>query len=291
VQTPPPLTSSRIAVTGARGRLGRAVVDALGDRASAWDRAAFDLDHPERFDGLLQATRPALVIHVAGMTDVEAAARDPDLAMARNGTAVQALAAACRSVGAGLLVVSTNEVFDGTRQDGIGYSEDDPTDPCSPYGASKLAGELAAMEAYGTAPRLWIVRTSWLFGPPGNDFPTKIVAAADALPGSEPLRVVADEFGSPTSTLDLAAVIVSLIGSTNGGTYHVVNAGSTSRYGWAAHLLAAVRPGRTLRPISRSEFVRASSPPAWGVLQASPGIALPTWQTAVDRYVGTWAPG
>jgi dTDP-4-dehydrorhamnose reductase len=283
------LSPARIAVTGAHGRLGRAIVDVLGVRALPWDRGALDLDHPERFTALLQETRPALVIHAAGMTNVDAAARDPDVALARNGAAVQALAAASRSVGAGLLVVSTNEVFDGKRQDGRGYADDDPTDPCSPYGASKLAGELAARAEYGTGSGLWSVRTSWLFGPPGNDFPTKIVAAADALPQDEPLRVVADEFGSPTSTLDLAAVIVSLVGSTHGGTYHVVNAGHTSRYGWAAHVLAAVRPGRALKPISRSEFARASSPPAWGVLQPSPGIEMPTWQAAVERYVGTWS--
>lgn len=277
------VTRGSIAVTGAGGRLGRALVEALGLRALPWDRSLLDLDQPDRFEALLAQTRPALVLHAAAMSNVDEAARQPALAMARNGAAVAALAAACRSVDAGLLVVSTNEVFDGRRDDGRGYAEDDRTDPCSPYGASKLAGEQAARAAFGAHPGLWIVRTAWLFGPPGNDFQTKIVAAADALPEDTPLRVVDDEFGSPTSSADLAAAIVSLVGATDGGTFHAVSTGFTSRFGWAERVLARARPDRALQAISRTEFVRASSPPAWAVLRRSAGIEMPTWQTAVDR--------
>ena len=204
--------SGRIAITGARGRLGRAIVDVLGPRALPWDRSTFDLDQPDQFAPLLRDARPGAG-HPHGGDDRcrRSRARSPELATARNGAAVGALAAASRGVGTKLVVISTNEVFDGRRTDGLGYAEDDRPDSCSPYGASKLAGEEAARAEYGTAAGLWIVRTSWLFGPPGNDFPTRIVAAADALPRDQPLPMVADEHGSPTSTADLAAAIVTLV--------------------------------------------------------------------------------
>ena len=97
-----------------------------------------------------------------------------------------------------LVLVSTNEVFDGERTDGQGYAEGDEVRPANPYGASKLAGERAALAAYadaGAQEKLWIVRSAWLFGPPGADFPAKILAAADRLPADHPLRVVTDEVG------------------------------------------------------------------------------------------------
>ena len=125
-------------------------------------------------------------------------------------------------------MVSTNEAFDGHRTDGLGYAAGDPPAPANPYGASKLGGESAARVAYAAAtgrpigpytpaerapdgPQLAIVRTAWLYGPPGDDFPAKIVAAAERAHGEgSPLRVVGDEVGQPTATTDLAEAIVEL---------------------------------------------------------------------------------
>ena len=181
----------RVAVTGARGRLGRALVAALEDAPFAgpfgpiaWDRAAFDLDAPAEAGALLERDRPETVVHAAAWTDVDGCARDPGLALARNGTATGILATACAERGIDLIVVSTNEVFDGRRTDGRGYLPTDDTAPLNPYGASKLAGERAATDAYegvGASGALGIVRTAWLYGPPGNDFPSKILAAAERL--------------------------------------------------------------------------------------------------------------
>jgi dTDP-4-dehydrorhamnose reductase len=144
--------------------------------------------------------------------------------------------------------------------------------------------------AIGDAAGLWIVRTAWLYGPPGNDFPDKITAAADRLPDGETLPVVADEWGSPTSTLHLARAILELVGLTAGGTYHLVNTGAASRREWADRVLAVRRPGRSTRPISAAEFARASDPPPWGVLDSSravaAGVQLRSWQEALDQYLG-----
>lgn len=286
-----------VAVTGAGGRLGRALVAELATRdvpTIAWSRPDYDLDDPAAAASLLARDRPALVIHAAAWTDVDGCARQPELAHRRNAVAVDELARACAASGAGFVLVSTNEVFDGRRTDGAGYSEEDPVAPANPYGASKLAGELAARAAFaGSADGLWVVRTAWLYGPPGNDFPTKILAAADRLPAGEPLRVVADEVGSPTFAPDLAAAILDLAIVALGGTYHLAGAGVASRYEFAAAVLERCRPGRVLAPISRSEFVRASNPPQWAVLDCSRaagfGVSLRRWPEALAEYLASTA--
>lgn len=277
----------RTIVSGRDGRLGRAVIATAPHPVRGWDQPELDLDQPARCADLVRAERPGLLIHTAAMTTVDQAAREPDSAQRRNGTAVGALAQACHEIGAGFVLISTNEVFDGERTDGRGYREDDPTGPRNPYGASKLAGEIAARDAFGGAPGLWVVRTAWLYGPPGNDFPDKITAAADTVKG--PLRVVSDEIGSPTCVDDLARAIHQLVERTGGGTYHLVNAGSASRYQWARAILDVRRPGRALEPIGLADYERDSDPPRWGVLDtsraATAGIVMRPWTEALSAYL------
>jgi dTDP-4-dehydrorhamnose reductase len=304
----------RIAVTGAGGRLGRALIAALEESPYtgpfgpiAWTRPLFDLDAPDRFAVALDRDRPEIVVHAAAWTDVDGCAGDPDLALARNGTATAVLARAAVERGIDLIVVSTNEVFDGRRADGVGYATDDPTGPINPYGASKLAGEDAARAAYATAsdgltdgsrtsdaetrsgPALGIVRTAWLFGPPGNDFPAKILAAADrARAAGEPLRLVADEIGSPTSARDLAEAIAELIGAAViAGTHHIVNSGLASRADWAREVLRQAHLDVPTEDVPAATWPRASTPPIWAVLAPTPlpgGERLRSWQAALaDR--------
>ena len=235
--------------------------------------------------------RPDVVIHAAAWTDVDACARDPQLAMARNGEATELLAHATSTAGVDLIVISTNEVFDGNRTDGRGYRADDPPNPPNPYGASKLAAERLAAEVYAGVPRrLAIVRTAWLYGPPGNDFPAKILAAAQkATAAGERLKVVSDEVGSPTYTVDLAEAIVELLGSGEiGGTHHVVNGGQASRADWARELFRAARVKVDIEEVAASTWPRASTPPRWAVLEPTPlpaGEPLRPWREALADYV------
>ncbi len=291
----------RVAVTGSTGRLGRALVAALEDAPFtgpfgpiAWSRGNFDLDWPDAIDDLLARDRPEVVVHAAAWTDVDGCARDPDMAMRRNGRATGRLAGACARAGIDLVMVSTNEVFDGERRDGRGYAATDPPRPVNPYGASKLAGELAAREAFeaqvGHGPALGIVRTAWLFGPPGHDFPAKILAAARRA-GAEgaPLRVVADEIGNPTYTLDLAEAIAELIGSGDvSGTHHIVNWGAASRADWARELLRQAGVRAPIVEIARADWPRASTPPGWGVLEPTAlpsGESMRRWEEALADYL------
>jgi dTDP-4-dehydrorhamnose reductase len=284
----------RIAVTGSGGRLGSALLSAASARtdleAVGWGRPDYDLDDPRRGDAMLVRDKPAIVLHAAAWTDVDGCARDPALAMRRNGDAVDGLARACTARGSRLLLVSTNEVFDGERVDGRGYVESDPVAPRNAYGRSKLAGEEAARNAFASRDGLWIVRTAWLFGPPGNDFPARIVSAADRLPPGEALPVVADETGSPTYSRDLARAILDLVTATPGGLFHLANDGIATRLGVARATLERLRPGRHVRPIARRDFARASDPPPWGVLDCrlaarSADIRLRPWHDALEEYL------
>jgi dTDP-4-dehydrorhamnose reductase len=296
----------RVAITGAGGRLGRALVTALEESPFtgpfgplAWTRPIFDLDQPAAFAALLDRDRPEVVVHTAAWTDVDGCARDPELALARNGAATTVLAGATAARGIDLIVVSTNEVFDGRRTDATGYAPDDPTNPINPYGASKLAAEAGARDAYeaaggggvgaGAGPSLGIVRTAWLFGPPGNDFPAKILAAADrARAVGEPLRLVSDEAGSPTSAHDLAEAIAELIGGAAiAGTHHLVNAGVASRADWAREILRQAAIDVPTEDVPAATWSRASTPPAWAVLAPTPlpgGEPMRPWPLALaDR--------
>ena len=296
----------RVAVTGASGRLGRALVQALEDAPFtgpmgpiAWSRPAFDLDTvtPAAARALIDRDRPELVIHSAAWTDVDGCARDPELAGRRNGNAAGALAEACAAAGVDLAIVSTNEVFDGTRTDGHGYRPGDATNPINPYGASKLLAERLSAEALAGGRGVAILRTTWLHGPPGNDFPEKIARAAiKARDAGQPLKAVSDEIGSPTWTPDLADAIVELIAedaliAEDGGRptiHHLVNAGRASRADWAREVLRATGIQVDIEEVPASTWQRASTPPLWAVLEPTPmpsGEPMRDWRAAFAHAV------
>ncbi len=290
----------RVAVTGAGGRLGSTLVAALADAPftgpfgpTAWDRSAFDLDAPDRVVDRLDADRPEVVVHAAAWTDVDGCARDPGLAMARNGAATGVLAAACAARGVDLLVVSTNEVFDGARLDGVAYRPDDPVAPGNPYGASKAEGERRAVEAFGAPGKvrgsLGIARTAWLFGAPGRDFPSRILDAAErARATGQPLRAVADEWGTPTYAADVADAIVELLADDAiGGIHHLVNGLFATRADWARYVVGRAGLDVEVEDVPMSTWERPSTPPRWGVLAPTPlpsGEPMRPWPDAMADY-------
>jgi dTDP-4-dehydrorhamnose reductase len=288
----------RVAVTGARGRLGRALIAALEDAPFtgpfgpiSWSRPDLDLDTltPGSVAALIARDRPELVLHTAAWTDVDGCAGDPALATRRNAAAPGVIAEACADRGVAFAHVSTNEVFDGTRTDGRGYRPDAERHAVNPYGASKLAAELRIETLAASRPGVGfaIVRTAWLHGPPGDDFPARICAAAlRARAADEALRVVSDEIGSPTYAPDVADAVVDLIAEDAlvgtgpaPAVHHLVNGGRASRADWAREVLRVTGLEVEVVDVPASTWRRASTPPAWAVLEPT---ALPSGEPMRD---------
>ncbi|MCC6458423.1 MAG: dTDP-4-dehydrorhamnose reductase [Caldilineaceae bacterium] len=272
-----------VLIVGANGQLGQAVqaVCDMQHSVTVWGRQEADIADPAIVDQITDA-RPDLVINCAAWTNVDGAEKEPDAAFAVNALGAFYLATACARIGAVMVHVSTNEVFEGTP--GKFYYEYDQPRPASVYARSKLAGEVAASHVLD---QLFVVRVAWLFGPGGNNFPSKIVAAADR---HGALRVVDEEMGNPTYAPDVAAAIFRLVETGRYGIYHLVNQGHTSRFGLAQAVLQATRREHiALTPIRLAEWPRPAPPPPHAVLvnqaAAALGIALRPWQEAVQAYV------
>lgn len=273
-------------ITGSRGQLGRALHTHFGPthQVTLWSRPEHDIADPACADWVAEL-RPDVVINGAAWTNVDGAESAPDDAFAANALGPKYLAEGCARCGAALVQISSNEVFAG--ESGRFYREYEEPGPRTVYARSKAAGERAARQVWD---RLYIVRVAWLYGPGGNNFPSKIVAAADKH-GS--LRVVADEFGNPTYTPDVAAGLERLLASGRYGIYHLVNQGHTSRYDWAAELLRLTGRGHIpLTPIPAQDWPRPAMPPVHAVLinqaSAALGIRLRPWQEALAEYCANY---
>jgi dTDP-4-dehydrorhamnose reductase len=280
----------RILVTGAAGRLGSRLVqllteqghsvtgvDIVGENVEKLDIANFE--HTREFIAGLQ---PDLVLHPAAWTDVDGCAREPEKAIAINGFGTQHVALGAAAVGAGILYVSSNEVFDGQAR--RPYREYDGTQPINPYGYSKWVGERAILHIN---PRHYIVRTAWLFAHGGRNFIQAVLGAAEA---GKPLRVVTNEVANPTYNDDLAAAIVQLITTERYGVYHLVNEGYCSRYQFARYFLdKAGFQDIPIQPISSHEWPRPATPPEYAAMANMAaghiGIRLRSWQEAVDAFM------
>jgi dTDP-4-dehydrorhamnose reductase len=273
-------------ITGSYGQLGRAVAAACAGRGIAVegrDIDTLDITDPEAVTAWVESAGPRAVINCAAYTAVDDCESHEDEAMAINATAVGHLAAACNRVGATLVQISTDYVFDGrgTRP----YREDDPVAPTSAYGRTKLRGE----ELARTAASHLIVRTAWLFGHGGRHF---VGAIRDQIEKGNPrLRVVSDQLGSPTYCDDLAEALLDLLQAGATGTVHGVNGGTTSWHGFACEIARQLGAAVEVEPVTTAEFPRPAPRPAYSVLDTERLVALigrsmPPWQDALARYLG-----
>ncbi|KPG81346.1 dTDP-4-dehydrorhamnose reductase [Frigoribacterium sp. RIT-PI-h] len=252
--------NSKYLVTGARGMLGTDLLEALfGRDVTVLGRA--DLDVTDR-DAVFAAVQGHdVVVNAAAYTAVDAAETDEEAALAVNGTAAGLLAEATASVGAKLVQVSTDYVFDGDATEP--YAEDATIAPVSAYGRTKAEGEKLALAANpeGT----YVVRTAWLYGAHGGNFAKTMVKLAAS---HDTVKVVDDQLGQPTWTADLAAQIVALLDSdAPAGVYHGTNSGSASWFEFAQAVFdeAGLDPARVL-PTDSSAFVRPAPRPSYSVL-------------------------
>ena len=275
----------RVLLLGAGGMLGRDLVAAAprGTDVVATDVAQLDIADPAAVERRLIELRPRWVINAAAYTQVDRAESEQEVAMLVNGAAVAALAGACARLGIALVHFSTDYVFDGTSS--RPYVEDDATAPLGAYGRSKLLGEVG-IRASGAEHLL--LRTQWLFGEHGRSFPRTMWERATR--GQE-TKVVDDQWGRPTYTVDLAAAAWRLVAGSARGTLHVTNGGEPATWYDVAHVVfeAAGAKG-LLTACGTAEYPTAARRPAYGVLDTSrvekvAGVGMPDWRDALGRFL------
>ncbi len=273
----------RILVTGAKGMLGSVLLPCLQTehRVIGVDVTDFDIRDGNAVEGTFLHLRPDFVCHLAAYTDVDGCESNPRSAEEVNSLGARHVASACARIGAGLLYVSTDYVFDGL---GVRpYREDDCPNPISIYGWTKLRGE---QYVQALVPRHFIVRTSWLYGPQGKNFVATILAAAKV---RDELRVVSDQRGSPTYTRHLAALLARLLRVESYGIYHVTGAGNCSWFEFAQAIVKAGGLGQVrVVPTTTQELGRPARRPANSVLENRRMLqfgALPHWTEGLAQYL------
>lgn len=282
----------RILVTGREGQLARSLAEkALGHPGLDLvftSRAEADLSSSGSVAAAIAAVRPDLVINAGAYTAVDKAEEEPALAFRINADGAGEAAEAARGIGAAIIQISTDYVFDGQASEP--YVEDDLANPLSVYGRSKLAGEEAVRVANHDH---LIIRTAWVHSPFGRNFVKTMVQAARE---REVLNVVADQFGSPTSALDLADAVLTLAGRRAGfgETWHLAGGGSASWADLAAEVMTHCRrlgqSAAEVHPIRTADWPTKAVRPANAVLDCARaerdlGVRLPDWRRSVAETV------
>ncbi|MFT4647727.1 MAG: dTDP-4-dehydrorhamnose reductase [Planctomycetota bacterium] len=289
-------TEECILVTGAAGMLGSQVILGAPDgvavigtdlvEASGVKAHGVDLSDPSAVTALFAEHGPFKgIIHTAAYTAVDKAEEEQDLAMKVNATVCEVLATAAAQAGIPLVIVGTDFVFNGKAR--VPYTEDFSPDPISVYGETKYQGEVLARRAHPEGTR--IVRTQWLYGPRGKHFPATMLALAKE---RDHLKVVSDQRGSPTSTLELAPALWDVLQKGEAGVYHAACEGDCSWFDLAAATLELSGvEGVTLEPCSTEEFPRPAPRPEYSVLsckrlEALRGAPMAHWRDALSTYLG-----
>ena len=280
----------KVFVTGANGQLGSDVIKALkqqGHEAIGSDLTgayALDITNREAVLSMLMALRPDAVIHCAAWTAVEAAedAENRDKVRLINVQGTRNIAESCKIIGCKMMYISTDYVFSGT--DDKPWETDDPTEPLNIYGQTKLEGELAVRELIE---KYYIVRTSWIIGEHGSNFVKTMLRLAE---NHRELRVVDDQIGSPTFTVELAPLLCNMIETEKYGIYHATNEGFCS---WAELAEAVFRlAGKdvAVRRVSTEEYGAKAIRPknsrlSKASLDAGGFSRLPVWETSLARMM------
>jgi dTDP-4-dehydrorhamnose reductase len=300
----------RVLVTGAGGQVGTEVARALAGRAEviAYGRDTLDLSDPGQLVARIREAAPQAIVNAAAYTAVDRAESEPECARTVNAVAPGLIAGEARRAGALLVHFSTDYVFDGSKR--TPYVEADTTNPLGTYGRTKLEGEHAVLESGAAA---IVLRTAWVYGSHGRNFMLTMLRLAAK---GEPLRIVDDQRGAPTTSLAIARTVAALLatGSKAGeitaeslakaagsrGLYHATASGETTWYGFARAIFeerARTRPGFAapgLTPIMTAEYPTPAKRPAYSVLdngklERAFGISLGGWREGLAEALSALA--
>ncbi|HTR76426.1 MAG TPA: dTDP-4-dehydrorhamnose reductase [Solirubrobacterales bacterium] len=272
----------KVLVAGAAGQLGHDMMLAAGNAGHdvvGYGRAEMDVADADAVRRRCDMERPDMVVNCAAWTDVDGAEDAEQAAFAINGTGAGHVAAAAREVGAAVVYVSTDYVFDGEK--GSPYIESDQPAPLSAYGRTKLAGEEATAAAN---PRHFIVRSSGLFGIGGRNFVETMLRLGESM--SE-VTVVRDQVTSPTYTWHLAYGLVRLIDGIEYGIHHMAAAGRCSWYEFASEIFEQAKLDCKVLSITTEMFGQAAHRPPYSVMQSQRehAIRLPSWHDGLAGYL------
>ena len=272
----------RLTIFGATGLLGRPLVRAAG-KHEVVALGSKDADLRDRVEvrKVVERSRPEWIILAAAYTDVDGCETNPQLAMEVNCRGAVHVAQAAREFGSRLLFVSTDYVFDGIKT--TPYEVSDPRGPRSVYGKSKAEAEVALLNIL---PDCCITRTSWLFGTGGKCFPDTILRLSAT---REQIEVVNDQRGCPTYAPDLAKALIQLCEASARGIVHATNRGECTWYEFAERIVSQAGSKTVVRPTTSEKFVRPAPRPSYSVLSPRSleayGIAMPSWEDALGRYL------
>lgn len=274
----------KILITGSNGMLAHDLINALQERHDLILTTSKTLDITDKKQTIdyICDKKPDLVINSAAYTDVDGCEENQDLAYSVNGEGVRNLALACRDIDCPLVHISTDYVFDGSATKPI--REDGEIGPISVYGKSKLEGEQAIQDILD---KYFIIRTAWLYGINGRNFPKTMLELAENHPE---ITVVYDEVGTPTYTPDLAEGISQLIETDYYGIYHLTNSGSCSWCEFARYIFEIAGKDVKVIPVTASEFARPAPRPSYSVLDNSNWIEmgfkpLRSYKDAIKEYI------
>ena len=275
----------KVLVTGAKGQLGYDVVNELesrGIRAVGVDIEDMDITDGASVERVNGETAPDAVIHCAAYTAVDAAEENEELCRRVNGLGPRNIAAVCRRLDIKMLYISTDYVFSGQGE--RPWEPEDDREPQSVYGRTKYEGELAVQELLE---KYFIVRIAWAFGVNGQNFVKTMLKLAET---HDTLRVISDQFGSPTYTCDLARLLADMILTDKYGVYHATNEGFCSWYDFACAIFKEAGVSVNVVPVTTEEYGAKAKRPANSRMNKDKltqmGFEkLPPWQDALKRYV------
>ncbi len=275
----------KIILTGAEGQLGKELQKQLvlyDYEVIAVDLPDFDITDYNNAKDLMKKEQPQIVINCAAYTDVDGCEENEELAFKVNALGVRTLAILTSEINAELVHISTDYVFDGEM--GKVYREYDKPNPLNIYGKSKLMGE-EFVERFN--PRHYIVRTAWLYGEGKNFVQTMLRLSRER----DSIDVVNDQFGTPTSTVDLASIIIDLIGTEYYGLYHGTCNGYCSWYDFARKIFELKGIDIKVNPVSSTEFKRPARRPKFSILdnymlQLAGLNNFRNWEDALEEYLG-----
>ena len=285
-----------IGITGQVGQELQQTLTSLGEVIGV-SRQQLDLSQPDQIRHRIAEIKPNLIVNAAAYTAVDKSESEPDLAMTINASAPKEIAIAAQDIGATLLHISTDYVFNGRNH--TPYLETDQTDPLGVYGKSKLLGEIGVRE---NCARHIILRTAWVYGARGHGNFVKTMLRLGA--ARSELKVVADQIGSPTWSYDIAVAITQLLSKSLDdlsikGTYHYTNSGVASWYDLAVATFAEAKQlGFPLKveqvlPITTADFPTPTQRPAYSVLSktkitTATGVYPPYWRDSLKKMLAEW---